>query len=142
MYRRIERELFKFTERCVREYNSNLADINEQREYLRSFAEKSPSDFKDIARIEGGEDVPKIQRWVEMLDRDAKLHYLEPRVLPIMSFLATLGDDDKRLLDLRYWQNKSWTYISEELHVSESTARRWRNKMICRIAQLLLPGLA
>ena len=139
---RMDKDLFRFVERCIRNYHLNLADLNNRREYMRGLATKSPSDFSDTFKIEGGEDVPILQRWVEALDRDDEIKRLECLTNPITDFLSMLADDDRKLIEMRYFQDCSWSRIAETLHVSVDTARRgWRGRLIFKAAQMIFGRL-
>ena len=137
----IDKELFKFTENCIRHYYQNLVELKLRREYIEGFATKSPSELSPD-RIDGGPDTCALQRHVERLDNDADIARLERMTQPIKDFLGILADEDRCFIEMRYFQDRSWYQISDALHVSVETCRlRWRNRLIKKAAQMLFGKL-
>ena len=106
----IDKELFKFTENCIRHYYQNLAELKLRREYIEGFATKSPSELSPD-RIDGGPDTCALQRHVERLDNDADIARLERMTQPIKDFLGILADEDRCFIEMRYFQDRSWYQI-------------------------------
>ncbi|EAF8894915.1 hypothetical protein A2G21_15230, partial [Listeria monocytogenes] len=50
--------------------------------------------------------------------------------------LSLLSDEDKQLVQFRYWDrsNPTWIWIANKLNMSESTAKRKRKEIIYKIA--------
>lgn len=135
---RMDKELFSFTERCLRNYHYNLADIRKRTEYIQALAIKSPSDFSDVLSA-GGEDIPWMQRMVEAEDTDDELLRLRKRTEPITDFMSLLTDEEKIFISMKYFQCASWAYMADRLHVAEVTLRtRWRARLVTKAARLLL----
>lgn len=137
----MDKELFKFTENCLRRYHQNLAELRLRREYIEGLATKSPSELSPD-RIDGGADTCALQRHAERIDGDADIARLERMTQPIRDFLAILADEDRQFIELRYFQERSWYQISDALHVSVETAsRRWRGRLVRKAAQMIFGNL-
>lgn len=137
----IDKELFKFTENCIKHYHQNLAELRLRREYIEGLAIKSPSELSPD-RIDGGPDTCALQRHVERMDADADIARLERMTQPIKDFLGILADEDRRFVEMRYFQDCSWYQISDALHVSVFTAsKRWRGRLIRKAAQMIFGKL-
>jgi RinA family phage transcriptional activator len=139
---KIDKELMDFTEKCLRNYHVNLKELEERREYIRSLAVKSSSDFSDTYNPSVRSTVSQLELMVERLDNDGQLARLEKRTKPITQFLSMLSNDDRNLIEMRYFMGMGWYRISDELHVSESTLKkRWRPRLICKAASLIFGRL-
>lgn len=67
---------------------------------------------------------------------DKRLRNLEEIVEAIESVYENLSDEQRDLINLRYWNGKhSWEHIAEKCNMSERTVYRHRKAIICTIAE-------
>lgn len=69
-----------------------------------------------------------------------KLQQLETIANAIQLVYDRVSDEYKRLIQLKYWtkpQRYTWEGIADQLHISKRQAMRWRDEIICAIAEVL-----
>lgn len=73
------------------------------------------------------------------LTTSKQLTYLTEIADAIEKVYNVLPNDYKELVRVRYWNNRkiNWDCVASELHVSRSTAIRWRNEIIQATIELL-----
>lgn len=139
----IDKNLFRFTEKCLRDYHVNLLELRRRKEYLEAISAISPTDFKSLSElgteVDGAPECCALQSYIERADEDDDILRLRKRTEPITVFYSTLADNEKAFIVMRYQQCQSWREISEVLSISEDSARGyWRGRLVKRAARLLL----
>lgn len=59
---------------------------------------------------------------------DPTIISLEHKKFVIKAWLEGLAEERIEMLRLHYGERESWTYIANELHVSEVTLHKWKNE--------------
>ena len=82
--------------------------------------------------IGGGRAQNKQSNAVESMmithELDPVIIALDHKKFVIKSWLEGLDKERKDMLRLHYGERESWTYIANELHVSEVTLHKWKNE--------------
>ena len=134
----IDKHLLGFTEKCLNDYHENLMDMKRRREYLESFLTKSPSDFSK-EQTKSSSNGSNLEAGIERICDDDELNRLKHRTEPITILLSIVPPDDKRFIELRYFQKRHWHEVAEALHIAEVTAKTtWRNRITGRAARMLI----
>lgn len=74
-----------------------------------------------------------------LLQMDRQIERRQKVILAIESVLNTLSDEDKQLIQFRYWDRSkpTWIWIADKLNMDESTARRRNGKIVRSIGKKL-----
>ncbi|MEG7769762.1 RinA family phage transcriptional activator [Listeria monocytogenes] len=92
---------------------------------------------------QGGGSAGNISNEVEdrvmLLQMDKEISRLKNIINAIESVLNRLNDEDKQLIQFRYWDRSkpTWVWIASKLNMDESTARRRNKTIILSIAERL-----
>lgn len=136
--KQVDRHLYRYAEDALRDYPDECERVKLLEEYFCASAGPDES-----GRVRGGEFVPEQERIVERKMRCEELRGLTQKLACINSFLNTLGAVDCALVRMRYFENRSWRSVAEELHVSEQTCRcYWAPRLIKRAVRLIFGDLA
>ncbi|HDU1156726.1 TPA: DUF722 domain-containing protein, partial [Listeria monocytogenes] len=81
----------------------------------------------------------KVEDRVMLLQMDKEISRLKNIINAIESVLNRLNDEDKQLIQFRYWDRSkpTWVWIASKLNMDESTARRRNKTIILSIAERL-----
>lgn len=82
---------------------------------------------------------PTERRTIELLTH-RRLETLERVTDAIKTVYERLPEEKRKLVQLKYWtrpQKYTWDGIAEQLHVHRRQAMRWRDEIVCMIAELL-----
>ncbi|EEC3380165.1 DUF722 domain-containing protein [Listeria monocytogenes] len=96
-----------------------------------------------IDENQGGGSAGNISNEVEdrvmLLQMDKEISRLKNIINAIESVLNRLNDEDKQLIQFRYWDRSkpTWVWIASKLNMDESTARRRNKTIILSIAERL-----
>ncbi|HDU0017544.1 TPA: DUF722 domain-containing protein [Listeria monocytogenes] len=96
-----------------------------------------------IDENQGGGSAGNISNEVEdrvmLLQMDKEISRLKNIINAIESVLNRLNDEDKQLIQFRYWDRSkpTWVWIASKLNMDESTARRRNKTIIISIAERL-----
>ena len=139
----IDKNLFKFTEKCLRDYQINLLELQRRKEYLEAILSRSPTDFKTLSElgthIDGSPECCSTQSVIERINEDDEMIRLRKRTEPLTEFHKTLSQEEYRFIYMRYTQRQSWNNIADEMHISVDSARGyWRGRLVKRAAELLM----
>ncbi|MBC1611675.1 DUF722 domain-containing protein, partial [Listeria welshimeri] len=98
-------------------------------------------EFKDENQGGGssGQISNEVEQRVMLLQMDREIQRMSDTVRAIETVLNTLSDEDKQLVQFRYWDRSrpTWLWIACKLNISESTAKRKRKEIIYKIAERL-----
>ncbi|EAF0326796.1 DUF722 domain-containing protein [Listeria monocytogenes] len=139
MSKRLRQAHYKLIEDELRYYHSTKKEILEKRANI--VMGSVHQEFKD--ENQGGGSSGKISNEVEqrvmLLQMDREIQRMSDTVRAIETVLNTLSDEDKQLVQFRYWDRSrpTWLWIACKLNISESTAKRKRKEIIYKIAERL-----
>lgn len=130
---------FKKTESEWYNYHNTLREIAKLREEIMTPFEEQ----EDEKIVAGANSVRNIgdptYNIATRLTTSKQLRYLEEITNAIEQVYESLPDNYKKLVQLRYWNNKDlvWDVIAEKLHVSKRQAFRWRDEIIHSTIEIL-----
>lgn len=75
--------------------------------------------------------------WGRIQEISVKMQVLQADKATIRGCLDALNGRYKSLLNMKYFRRYSWAKISVSMGTSEATARRWNDKAIDRLGELL-----
>ncbi|EAD6807853.1 DUF722 domain-containing protein [Listeria monocytogenes] len=139
MSKRLRQAHYKLIEDELRYYHSTKKEILEKRAniVMGSVHQK----FKDENQGGGssGQISNEVEQRVMLLQMDREIQRMSDTVRAIETVLNTLSDEDKQLVQFRYWDRSrpTWLWIACKLNISESTAKRKRKEIIYKIAERL-----
>ncbi len=118
----MHKSLFRFIEGCLYGYQENMALLEYKCNKLEVIAsyDRSSSIIGDKVIKSPEYDnviVNKIAAMNLLREEIAKLKY---KTEPITAVLKYLNDDNamRKILELRYFEKKSWSQVADELHMS------------------------
>ncbi|EAE2592745.1 DUF722 domain-containing protein [Listeria monocytogenes] len=131
MSKRLRKAQYKLIEDELRFYHSTKKELMEKEVNVTLGAWHR----EYIDENQGGGSAGNISNEVEdrvmLLQMDKEISRLKNIINAIESVLNRLNDEDKQLIQFRYWDRSkpTWVWIASKLNMDESTARR-RNKII------------
>ena len=131
---------FKKVEAEWYDYHETVKEIARLRESIMT-----PFDEEPDTNVGGGSNSVRAisnptERIATRLMTSKQLTYLTQIVEAIEKVYNVLPDEHKKLVQLRYWKkgNKlTWDGVANQIHVSDRTARRWRNEIIQATIEVL-----
>ncbi|EAD9050915.1 DUF722 domain-containing protein [Listeria monocytogenes] len=131
MSKRLRKAQYKLIEDELKFYHSTKKELMEKEVNVTLGAWHR----EYIDENQGGGSAGNISNEVEdrvmLLQMDKEISRLKNIINAIESVLNRLNDEDKQLIQFRYWDRSkpTWVWIASKLNMDESTARR-RNKII------------
>ncbi|EAA0142251.1 TPA: DUF722 domain-containing protein [Listeria monocytogenes] len=139
MSKRLRQAHYKLIEDELRYYHSTKKEILEKRANIAMGSVHQ--EFKDENQGGGssGQISNEVEQRVMLLQMDREIQRMSDTVRAIETVLNTLSDEDKQLVQFRYWDRSrpTWLWIACKLNISESTAKRKRKEIIYKIAERL-----
>ncbi|HAO5805471.1 TPA: DUF722 domain-containing protein [Listeria monocytogenes] len=139
MSKRLRQAHYKLIEDELRYYHSTKKEILEKRANI--VMGSVHQEFKDENQGGGssGQISNEVEQRVMLLQMDREIQRMSDTVRAIETVLNTLSDEDKQLVQFRYWDRNrpTWLWIACKLNISESTAKRKRKEIIYKIAERL-----
>ncbi|MBC1952268.1 DUF722 domain-containing protein [Listeria welshimeri] len=139
MSKRLRQAHYKLIEDELRYYHSTKKEILEKRANI--VMGSVYQEFKDENQGGGssGQISNEVEQRVMLLQMDREIQRMSDTVRAIETVLNTLSDEDKQLVQFRYWDRSrpTWLWIACKLNISESTAKRKRKEIIYKIAERL-----
>lgn len=139
MSKRLRQAHYKLIEDELRYYHSTKKEILEKRANI--VMGSIHQEFKDENQGGGssGQISNEVEQRVMLLQVDKEIQRMSDIVRAIDTVLSTLSDEDKQLINFRYWDRSrpTWLWIACKLNISESTAKRKRKEIIYKIAARL-----
>ncbi|ECL4453399.1 DUF722 domain-containing protein [Listeria monocytogenes] len=139
MSKRLRQAHYKLIEDELRYYHSTKKEILEKRANI--VVGSIHQEFKDENQGGGssGQISNEVEQRVMLLQMDREIQRMSDTVRAIETVLNTLSDEDKQLVQFRYWDRSrpTWLWIACKLNISESTAKRKRKEIIYKIAARL-----
>lgn len=139
MSKRLRKAQYKLIEDELRYYHSTKKEILEKRANI--VMGSVHQEFKDENQGGGlsGQISNEVEQRVMLLQMDREIQRMSDTVRAIETVLNTLSDEDKQLVQFRYWDRSrpTWLWIACKLNISESTAKRKRKEIIYKIAERL-----
>ncbi|EAK9843186.1 MULTISPECIES: DUF722 domain-containing protein [Listeria] len=136
MSKRLRKTQYKLIEDELRFYHSTKKEILEKRANI--VMGSVHQEFKDENQGGGssGQISNEVEQRVMLLQMDREIQRMSDTVRAIETVLNTLSDEDKQLVQFRYWDRSrpTWLWIACKLNISESTAKRKRKEIIYKIA--------
>jgi DNA-directed RNA polymerase specialized sigma subunit len=118
----MHKSLFRFIEGCLYGYQENMALLEYKCSKLEMIASSGQSSLVVGDRVMKSPDyddaiVNKITTMNLLREEIVKLKY---KTEPITAVLKYLNDDNamRKILELRYFEKKSWSQVADELHMS------------------------
>ncbi|EAA0206897.1 DUF722 domain-containing protein [Listeria monocytogenes] len=139
MSKRLRKAQYKLIEDELRFYHSTKKELMEKEVNVTMGAWHR----EYIDENQGGGSAGNISNEVEdrvmLLQMDKEISRLKNIINAIESVLNRLNDEDKQLIQFRYWDRSkpTWVWIASKLNMDESTARRRNKTIILSIAERL-----
>ncbi|EDO0212426.1 DUF722 domain-containing protein [Listeria monocytogenes] len=139
MSKRLRKAQYKLIEDELRFYHSTKKELMEKEVNVTLGAWHR----EYIDENQGGGSAGNISNEVEdrvmLLQMDKEISRLKNIINAIESVLNRLNDEDKQLIQFRYWDRSkpTWVWIASKLNMDESTARRRNKTIIFSIAERL-----
>ncbi|WP_167810528.1 DUF722 domain-containing protein [Listeria monocytogenes] len=139
MSKRLRKAQYKLIEDELRCYHSTKKELMEKEVNVTLGAWHR----EYIDENQGGGSAGNISNEVEdrvmLLQMDKEISRLKNIINAIESVLNRLNDEDKQLIQFRYWDRSkpTWVWIASKLNMDESTARRRNKTIILSIAERL-----
>ncbi|EAE4439941.1 DUF722 domain-containing protein [Listeria monocytogenes] len=139
MSKRLRKAQYKLIEDELKFYHSTKKELMEKEVNVTLGAWHR----EYIDENQGGGSAGNISNEVEdrvmLLQMDKEISRLKNIINAIESVLNRLNDDDKQLIQFRYWDRSkpTWVWIASKLNMDESTARRRNKTIILSIAERL-----
>ncbi|EAF4549595.1 DUF722 domain-containing protein [Listeria monocytogenes serotype 1/2a] len=139
MSKRLRKAQYKLIEDELRFYHSTKKELIEKEVNVTLGAWHR----EYIDENQGGGSAGNISNEVEdrvmLLQMDKEISRLKNIINAIESVLNRLNDEDKQLIQFRYWDRSkpTWVWIASKLNMDESTARRRNKTIILSIAERL-----
>ncbi|EAC3490609.1 DUF722 domain-containing protein [Listeria monocytogenes] len=139
MSKRLRKAQYKLIEDELRFYHSTKKELMEKEVNVTLGAWHR----EYIDENQGGGSAGNISNEVEdrvmLLQMDKEIIRLKNIINAIESVLNRLNDEDKQLIQFRYWDRSkpTWVWIASKLNMDESTARRRNKTIILSIAERL-----
>ncbi|EOG9051628.1 hypothetical protein ACLISS_000496 [Listeria monocytogenes] len=139
MSKRLRKAQYKLMEDELRFYHSTKKELMEKEVNVTLGAWHR----EYIDENQGGGSAGNISNEVEdrvmLLQMDKEISRLKNIINAIESVLNRLNDEDKQLIQFRYWDRSkpTWVWIASKLNMDESTARRRNKTIILSIAERL-----
>ncbi|EBF5283762.1 DUF722 domain-containing protein [Listeria monocytogenes] len=139
MSKRLRKAQYKLIEDELRFYHSTKKELMEKEVNVTLGAWHR----EYIDENQGGGSAGNISNEVEdrvmLLQMDKEISRLKNILNAIESVLNRLNDEDKQLIQFRYWDRSkpTWVWIASKLNMDESTARRRNKTIILSIAERL-----
>ncbi|HBL8244909.1 TPA: DUF722 domain-containing protein [Listeria monocytogenes] len=139
MSKRLRKAQYKLIEDELRFYHSTKKELMEKEVNVTLGAWHR----EYIDENQGGGSAGNINNEVEdrvmLLQMDKEISRLKNIINAIESVINRLNDEDKQLIQFRYWDRSkpTWVWIASKLNMDESTARRRNKTIILSIAERL-----
>ncbi|ECQ5327163.1 DUF722 domain-containing protein [Listeria monocytogenes] len=139
MSKRLRKAQYKLIEDELRFYHSTKKELMEKEVNVTLGAWHR----EYIDENQGGGSAGNISNEVEdrvmLLQMDKEISRLKNIINAIESVLNRLNDEDKQLIQFRYWDRSkpTWVWIASKLNMDESAARRRNKTIILSIAERL-----
>ncbi|EAE4292508.1 DUF722 domain-containing protein [Listeria monocytogenes] len=139
MSKRLRKAQYKLIEDELRFYHSTKKELMEKEVNVTLGAWHR----EYIDENQGGGSAGNISNEVEdrvmLLQMDKEISRLKNIINAIESVLNRLNDEDKQLIQFRYWDRSkpTWVWIASKLNMDENTARRRNKTIILSIAERL-----
>lgn len=131
----IDKNLYRYAEQALRDYPADYARLQWLNEYLAS-----PIGPDYAGPVQGGESTPEQELFLYRQCRSEEYQALTAKVRPLFHFLGAISSMEYKLVELRYFQGKSWSQVADALHASAETCRRWWGPRVIRKAVKVLLG--
>ncbi|HDT8637462.1 TPA: RinA family phage transcriptional activator [Listeria monocytogenes] len=139
MSKRLRKAQYKLIEDELKFYHSTKKELMEKEVNVTLGAWHR----EYVDENQGGGSAGNISNEVEdrvmLLQMDKEISRLKNIINAIESVLNRLNDEDKQLIQFRYWDRSkpTWVWIASKLNMDESTARRRNKTIILSIAERL-----
>lgn len=134
---RVDKHLYAYAEQCLYNHDRNCSELKARKEYLVSLIETPPADYSKL-KIDDPNSIKNKESMIDSLFLDEILIKLDRITKTVNDFYNNLPDDEKRFVNLRYFQKLTWNETASILGLSISTTRiRWRQKIVDKIARQL-----
>lgn len=133
---KLRKGTFKHIESELYYYHDTKREIEE----IRNDIIHSSSPYYDDLSGRSNTKSDPTGRLATVLTTDRKLKQLERIVTSIEQVYNDLPPEKQKLIDLKYWtkpQLLTWEGIAQQLNISRRQAFRWRDEIVCSIADLI-----
>ncbi|EAD1976613.1 DUF722 domain-containing protein [Listeria monocytogenes] len=139
MSKRLRKAQYKLIEDELRFYHSTKKELMEKEVNVTLGAWHREYIDENQGGGSSGQISNEVEQRVMLLQMDREIQRMSDTVRAIETVLNTLSDEDKQLVQFRYWDRSrpTWLWIACKLNISESTAKRKRKEIIYKIAERL-----
>ncbi|EDO0957052.1 DUF722 domain-containing protein [Listeria monocytogenes] len=139
MSKRLRKAQYKLIEDELRFYHSTKKELMEKEVNVTLGAWHREYIDENQGGGSAGNIINEVEDRVMLLQMDKEISRLKNIINAIESVLNRLNDEDKQLIQFRYWDRSkpTWVWIASKLNMDESTARRRNKTIILSIAERL-----
>ncbi|EIU6121570.1 DUF722 domain-containing protein [Listeria monocytogenes] len=139
MSKRLRKAQYKLIEDELRFYHSTKKELMEKEVNVTLGAWHREYIDENQGGGSAGNISNEVENRVMLLQMDKEISRLKNIINAIESVLNRLNDEDKQLIQFRYWDRSkpTWVWIASKLNMDESTARRRNKTIILSIAERL-----
>ncbi|EAD3054290.1 DUF722 domain-containing protein [Listeria monocytogenes] len=139
MSKRLRKAQYKLIEDELRFYHSTKKELMEKEVNVTLGAWHREYIDENQGGGSAGNISNEVEERVMLLQMDKEISRLKNIINAIESVLNRLNDEDKQLIQFRYWDRSkpTWVWIASKLNMDESTARRRNKTIILSIAERL-----
>ncbi|EKJ3976559.1 DUF722 domain-containing protein [Listeria monocytogenes] len=139
MSKRLRKAQYKLIEDELRFYHSTKKELMEKEVNVTLGAWHREYIDENQGGGSAGNISNEVEQRVMLLQMDKEISRLKNIINAIESVLNRLNDEDKQLIQFRYWDRSkpTWVWIASKLNMDESTARRRNKTIILSIAERL-----
>lgn len=134
------KHVFRYVEKDLEQYLAYQEILSEwesrRNEILEEIGGSKPFDITGDRRSVGGKSDPVSSKALSILEEAEFIDIIKRHVRAIEDTLELLSEEDRRLIELKYFSLGIYTNanIAAQLHISERALARKRNELISRFA--------
>jgi RinA family phage transcriptional activator len=135
MSKRLRKAHYRAIEDEIRYYHATKKELEELRIHVMLGATYQEYRDENIGGSSSGAISKPTEQRATLLQMDRRIERLQKMLNAIESVLNQLNDEDKQLIQFRYWDRSkpTWLWIAEKLNMDESTARRRNRRIVLSI---------
>lgn len=139
MSKRLRKAHYKAIEDEIRFYHDTKKELEELRIHAMLGATYQENRDENIGGSSSGVISNPTEQRAMLLQMDRRIERMRKTLNAIEAVLNQLSDEDKQLIQFRYWDRSkpTWLWIASKLSMDESTARRRNRKIIISVGRKL-----
>lgn len=137
MSKRLTKAQFQYIEDELRHYHETKKELEELRSNVITGSIFREYRDDNIGGSSGGSVSNPVERQATILEMDKQINRMSKVVSAITDVLSRISENDKTMIQLRYWSNHkhTWEYIAIQSFMDRATAIRHRDIIIKEIAK-------